>query len=568
MQIHSPILLRRSHLHRRQVGPLPDGGDIIRNKVIHLSSKKNTIVVYLAGNLVIAKDARGHHISSGVAGIDDFAVINHALALGGTIRLKAGTYQGNSNLTIGANTNLIGDSRDNTIINFITTDHHISMSGDYAQLRDISFTGKGMVWITANFTRCENVTGYEIRHGLNPLNDYSEEGVFTVFCAQNTTLQGHEFINCIARDTSLTGFGNDRDWTAEKSNEIITNQVYINCKAIDCGRYVQTHEPTWTTGFCIVEGQTLVSNITIIGCHAEGCWESGFHAETAPAKANIKFVACTSNNNGQSTAPVYGSGFFVGDGCELVGCHASGNKKFGFWAYGSLTGEPISIDVITENNIGGNYIYHAENIDVTLSSIGDGHLQFGGNIFNMDLKATIEEATSEALSRYFDATTDMVFNSKIDITDINSACANGYCLNVEKYKDCNVKIKLVRASATGPQYYVLVKDIARTNIVLDAYVPDAIDGTMLLVGGSNSASVISGCINGCLIGVESWQSAGLSGDILFKNLIIRNCHYGFIARNNAAIVAGSMIIDIPSVIFEGVFTNITDAGNKILYENP
>jgi hypothetical protein len=33
-------------------------------------------------------------------------------------------------------------------------------------------------------------------------------------------------------------------------------------------------------------------------------------------------------------------------------------------------------------------------------------------------------------------------------------------------------------------------------------------------------------------------------------------------------VAGSMIIDIPSVIFEGVSTNITDAGNKILYENP
>jgi len=243
----------------------------------------------------------------------------------------------------------------------------------------------------------------------------------------------------------------------------------------------------------------------------------------------------------------------------------SGNKKFGFWAYGSFTGEPISIDVVTENNIGGNYIYHAKNVKVSLFSRNDGHLQFGGNISNMDVKATIEEATSEALSRYFDATTDTVLNSKIDITDINSACANGYCVNVEKYKDCDVKIKLVRASATGPQYYVRVKDIARTNIILDAYAPDAIDGTMLLVGGSNSASVISGCINGCLIGVESWQSAGLSGDILFKNLIIRNCDYGFIARNNAAIVAGSIIIDKKSLVFDSVGTKITDAGHKIAY---
>ena len=88
---------------------------------------------------------------------------------------------------------------------------------------------------------------------------------------------------------------------------------------------------------------------------------------------------------------------------------------------------------------------------------------------------------------------------------------------------------------------------------------------MLLVGGSNSASVISGCINGCLIGVESWQSAGLSGDILFKNLIIRNCTYGFIARNKPAIVAGSIIIDRQSMVFIGVGTNITDAGHKIAY---
>jgi len=522
-------------------------------------------IVYIQDGEVIAEDATGAEIDSGTAGTDDFAVINSALALGGTVRLNAGTYRGNSNITIGANTNLIGDNRNTTTINFITANHHISMSGDYAQLRDLSFTGKGMVWITANFTRCENVTGHTIRHGLYVPNDYADEAVFTVFCAQNTTLQGHEFINCIAKNTSLSGFGNDRDWMAAESNEIITNQVYINCKAIDCGRYAQNRNPSWATGFCLVEGQTLVSNITLIGCHAEGCWESGFHAETAPAKANIKFVACTSNNNGQSTAPVYGSGFFVGDGCELVGCHASGNKKFGFWAYGSFTGEPISIDVVTENNIGGNYIYHAKNVKVSLFSRNDGHLQFGGNISNMDVKATIEEATSEALSRYFDATTDTVLNSKIDITDINSACANGYCVNVEKYKDCDVKIKLVRASATGPQYYVRVKDIARTNIILDAYAPDAIDGTMLLVGGSNSASVISGCINGCLIGVESWQSAGLSGDILFKNLIIRNCTYGFIARNNAAIVAGSIIIDKKSLVFDSVGTKITDAGHKIVY---
>ena len=88
---------------------------------------------------------------------------------------------------------------------------------------------------------------------------------------------------------------------------------------------------------------------------------------------------------------------------------------------------------------------------------------------------------------------------------------------------------------------------------------------MLLVGGSNSASVISGCINGCLIGVESWQSAGLSGDILFKNLIIRNCDYGFIARNNAAIVAGSIIIDKKSLVFDSVGTKITDASYKIAY---
>ncbi|WP_052959127.1 hypothetical protein [Methanoculleus sediminis] len=265
-------------------------------------------------------------------GTADQIEIQHALnalgSAGGTVALAEGTFYLSGNLNVPGNAVLEGQGADAT---------RLEWSAGFMQcrgvqeilLRDFTTTGTGAIFIY----NCDRVKV----HNVTATVDNSRWGGAFTLWASNDVMEDIEFVNCRAVDCGRMGFMND----GEGSPRLIRDIRYIDCEAVNSGRYSRfSPYGEWTTGFAVAENNDL-ADAALVGCVAEGSFESGFHIEDAPEVTNLVFENCISRYNGQKSDGFYnpsenthglhfGSGYWVQGETTLYGCVSEGNGNAGF----------------------------------------------------------------------------------------------------------------------------------------------------------------------------------------------------------------------------------------------
>ncbi|HOI12399.1 MAG TPA: hypothetical protein PLG75_00995 [Methanoculleus sp.] len=256
------------------------------------------------------------------------SALNALDSAGGTVTLAGGTFHLNGNLNIPGNTILEGQGPGAT---------RLEWSAGLMQcrgvqgvlLRDFTTTGTGAIFIY----NCDRVKV----HNVTATVDNSRWGGAFTLWASSDVIEDIEFVNCTAVDCGRMGFMNDGDG----SPRLIRDIRYIDCTAVNSGRYSRfSPYGEWTTGFAIAENNNLADAV-LVGCVAEGSFESGFHVEDAPTITNLVFENCISRYNGQKSEGFYnpsenthglhfGSGYWVHGGTTLYNCISEGNGNAGF----------------------------------------------------------------------------------------------------------------------------------------------------------------------------------------------------------------------------------------------
>lgn len=246
---------------------------------------------------------------------------------GGTVVLTDGTFYCTDSIDVPANSTLMGRGPEVTVLNYLSPSSVRMNAGKHICLSNFGITGKGSVYISTSDIVVENVTVSHV--------DSSYMAAFMIYAA-NEVIEDVKFIHCRAVDVDRWGFVH----SGEGKPNSVRNCTYINCQAINCGRYDQyygvnrQYGEAWDVGFDIAESLKSADNITYIGCHAEGCWESGYHAEADVRLTNIRLINCTSTDNalkqkiGREAAD-FGAGFLVNEGMYLENC-TSKNNAVGF----------------------------------------------------------------------------------------------------------------------------------------------------------------------------------------------------------------------------------------------
>lgn len=246
---------------------------------------------------------------------------------GGTVVLSDGTFYCTDSIDPPGNSTLMGMGPDATVLNFLSTGSVRVNSGNFIRFSNFGITGKGNIYISTSDIVVENV---DVSHV-----DNSYMAAFMIYAA-NEVIENIKFINCRAVDVDRWGFVH----SGEGKPNRVQDCLYINCQAINCGRYDQyygvnhQYSEAWDVGFDIAESLQSADNISYVGCHAEGCWESGFHAESDVSLTNIRLINCTSTNNAQKQkiggeVVDFGAGFLVNEGMYLENC-TSQNNTVGF----------------------------------------------------------------------------------------------------------------------------------------------------------------------------------------------------------------------------------------------
>ncbi|WP_298669796.1 hypothetical protein [uncultured Methanofollis sp.] len=246
---------------------------------------------------------------------------------GGTVVLMNGTFNCTGSINLPDNSTLMGQGSNATVLNFPSIGSVRVNSGKNICFSNFGVTGKGNVYISTSDVVVENVDVFNV--------DSSYMAAFIIYAA-NEVIENVRFINCRAVDVDRWGFVHSGEGTPNR----VQDCVYINCQAINCGRYDQyygvDHQYTeaWDVGFDIAESLRSADNITYINCYAEGCWESGFHAESHVSLTNIRLINCTSTDNAQKQKigeeeVDFGAGFLVNEGMYLENC-TSQNNTAGF----------------------------------------------------------------------------------------------------------------------------------------------------------------------------------------------------------------------------------------------
>jgi hypothetical protein len=242
---------------------------------------------------------------------------------GGTVVLTDGTFFCTGPIDVPTNFTLMGRGPDATVLDFLSTGSVRANSGTNIRFSNFGITGKGNVYISTSNVVVENVDVFRV--------DNSYMAAFMVY-AYNEVIKNVRYINCRAVDIDRWGFVH----SGEGQPNRVQDCVYINCQAINCGRYDQyygvNHQYTeaWDVGFDIAESLQSADNISYINCRAEGCWESGFHAESHVSLTNIRIINCTSTDNAQKQKVGgeevdFGAGFLVNEGMYLENCTSRGN---------------------------------------------------------------------------------------------------------------------------------------------------------------------------------------------------------------------------------------------------
>jgi hypothetical protein len=246
---------------------------------------------------------------------------------GGTVVLMDGTFYCTDSFDPANNSTLLGQGPDLTVLNFLTAGSVRMNSGKDIRLSNFGITGKGSVYISTSDVDVEDVEVFHV--------DNSYIAAFMIYAA-NEVIKNVTFVNCRAVDVDRWGFVH----SGEGKPNIVRDCTYTNCQAINCGRYDQyygvdhQYGEAWDVGFDIAESLQSADNISYIDCHAEGCWESGFHAESHVLLTNIRLINCTSSDNAQKQKiggeeVDFGAGFLVNEGMYLENC-TSENNTAGF----------------------------------------------------------------------------------------------------------------------------------------------------------------------------------------------------------------------------------------------
>ncbi|NLA31636.1 MAG: hypothetical protein GX880_07425 [Methanomicrobiales archaeon] len=266
------------------------------------------------------------------AGAADEIEIQNALnafgSAGGTVTLARGTFYLSGDLEIPGSVIFQGGGPDVTRLEWSSGIMRCREVQDIL-LRDFTTTGTGAVFIQ----NCDRVKV----HNVTATVDNSRwGGAFTLWVSSDI-MEDIEFVNCRAIDCGRMGFMNDGDG----SPRLIRDIRYIDCEAINSGRDSRfSPYGEWVTGFAIAENNHLADTI-LVGCVAEGSFESGFHTEDVPEVTNLVFENCISRYNGQKSDSFYnpsenthglhfGSGYWVQGETMLSDCISEGNGNAGF----------------------------------------------------------------------------------------------------------------------------------------------------------------------------------------------------------------------------------------------
>jgi hypothetical protein len=112
---------------------------------------------------------------------------------------------------------------------------------------------------------------------------------------------------------------------------IVRNIWWTRCKSYNAGLQA-TRKNDWVVGISLTE-RSKVENFWVVDCVAEGSWESGIHAESAPTKINVHIENCECSYNGQKPNAFYGYGFLVNAGITVINPQGIGNKNGLIWNY-------------------------------------------------------------------------------------------------------------------------------------------------------------------------------------------------------------------------------------------
>jgi len=530
-------------------------------------------LVYIDVSGIVAEDSNGFKIAS--SSVFD-TVLATVYALYKNVHLSRGAYTAATDITLPEDGSLTAEP--GTVITFTDGTKNICLANQYTKIQGFR-VNVGAILITTSHTLCRDIVVSADGAVANNLG-----GAFKVHVTTNTTLEDHVFENCTAIDCVRHGFLNEGDHNG--SAKIIKNQRYINCQAIRCGAIATNDD--WYVGFDLNECPTnimTIQDVQLVNCQAEGCLESGFHLEQAPYVYNVQFTNCTARNNGliKTANLVYGSGFMIRNGCEMINCEAVGNYQGIFIANGTANpNEPVIVRGCLTKGNNANASYNVgtsgkdpgwgltiqewcNNADIDVSMYQDAGLLLGGNIYNLHLKAHITEAQN-GYSFIHTGTDKVVYDSDIEIVDINPSGSVGSYTGsagyLKGFQDSRLSITCLH-DIGGLADLVELLNLTRCNVILKMH-SAAATGILAKIGGVFTDVNISGEFSGGLTCLQTFAiPTGFSGNCTVKDATFRNSTNGVFVTNDAANIANSLIINEKTTIIERTVTNpISDVGIK------
>lgn len=241
-------------------------------------------MVYIDGTVVRAIDKEGNTIRRGVAGTDDSAVIQAAIdsVTAGKVYIDSGTYNLAADIYLDDGVAFCGAEGYNTIL---AGSNVICDTKSEVVISDLLLLNGPRIYVTSSGISENILIKNVIVRGCDNHNFYI--GPPDTGTVRNAILE-----NCTAEDGAW-GFLIHNYW----GTGLMENITLKDCIAKNCGRDIR--KSVYDAGFSLENGTT--KNIRFINCHAEGCLESGFHQEFSPARENVKYIGCTSYDNGQKT---------------------------------------------------------------------------------------------------------------------------------------------------------------------------------------------------------------------------------------------------------------------------
>lgn len=553
------------------------------------------VLVYAVNSTIIAEHSDGSVISSG-SSLN--SVLLSVYALHKNVHLSRGAYTATDNIVVPAGGSLTAEP--GTTVTFTDGTKNICLIGPYSLLEGFTVM-VGAILITTSHTVCRDMIVTADDSVADNLG-----GAFKVQVASETTLEDHVFENCSAIDCARHGFLNEGDHNG--SGKVIKNQRFINCQALRCGATATNAD--WYVGFDLNECPTnimTVRDIQLVNCHAEGCLESGFHLEQAPYVYNVQFVNCTSRNNGiiKTANLVYGSGFFVRNGCKLINCEAESNYQGIFIAEGRANNlEPVVVRgcVTKHNNANVTYAVDdeanniwsgwgvvimggAHNADIDVSMYEDYGFLVGGPSAK-NAKVRVKTYNSKTYG-FVSVATHNARSCDIEIVDVNST----YGSYIRGMSDSNIRICRVADEfftgeiLAGVQAYfgaltrckvnatvissgtlvpggalAMLNNLTKCNLTFDLN-SVASTGTLMRLSGALTDVSISGQFSGGLTAMQAnneWEDpVGVSGSCTIERTTFRNAVNGILipGDGDTSNIAGAIRIDKHSVRFEPTVTN-------------